>query len=786
MSKTKKLCALVFCLSVLVLVITSFFDNFFTESQKANVHDSLSEFILDLSVGSSQNPVPSGLYGENTAAYFSKAKYYQKNPGTYSVQNGYVEDKELKKIVDPLDFKVYRFPSGDDARYYHYFKENSNQIAKAYGFRKSDIENDINTHGQNDVISTYGSYEKYLQYEKSLPEGHNFIQDIAQMAKNDNARIMYIANVKYGSIDETIAALSYLRNQGVLIAGVELGEESYSLHQGFEENPMLYISKSRLFAQSIKSAFPDVKIGISMAPHRLPSTAAYAKNNSWNLQMANEINQNPHLYDAYIYHNYPQLMCDSFGSLQVIYDCALSKMSAFFKNEYGTGIQVGTYGMLSYPTFSESLNYFKNIIPNKKIWITEWSLSHYAGNVYKGSGYYGNTLLNAIFNATFRHELIKWNNANSGKIEYAIHHNITGSNAFALFSQKNNSELYTDQTSSFWTRRSLYYETLLSKKMFSRNLKQMNIENQSNDKVKLYPYFDSNSNYVYVYFVNLSGQRFSFGNIKYDNIVLNNSSNVLVSYVGGDSLDDSFGVAGGEHSFEGDPMIFKSQSSKSAISDAVFPRYSYGYIAVPLSPQTQNLPPVISVSFPVSGVTVSSQQITLLGSINDSDGSSSQISVKHLVNGVEKKSITNAFQNGNWSLGVFTLALGENNFEISASDTLDLQVTQYLNVFFVPNQNDSVKPEINLVSPIANSLTLTQGSPLIIEVKASDNVGIKNVDFYVGNKKVCTINQEPYVCDTVVPNISQGGVSMFTNYRVYSYDFAKNSSYKTQNFSVVK
>lgn len=749
--------------------------------QVAQVVTSNAEVQIPLVVSANPVAVPGTLFGMHLASYYSKIKYNMNNPSQYNPSTGYTFDQAERTAMADLNARVYRFPSGTDSRYYHYFTSDTNTApAKGYGYRMADINNDIALYGSHQVPNVVGSPANYIAYEQTLPAGRNFIFDFIEDVKADSARAMLVANVVYGTPAEVLAQIALLKQNNVVIAGVELGNETNADNIGFNGDAQAYLAKARTFATAIKATHPDVKIAIVAAPHRPVGSAAFTKNDLWNTSIANALTTDPSLYNAYIFHSYPQVKCDSKITQELIFSCA-NQYAGFMKNKNSalevkneTGINIG------FPTIRESFVYFQQKFPGRKMWITEWNLSHWTGQTYEDSGYYGNSMFNAIFTALYRNELNRFATENPGMIDYAIEHNATGFSAYGLINQISSNENPSfAMTGSKYVKRALYHEWMISRSIYSRNLKRVSVSAQTTEPVDVYTYLDQTANNLFVYYANRSGKTVSFPELSYNGVPVS-MNNTLARYyqMSSNTLMGSIGRGGaGEYVYDTTDQISVAQGNIPSPALFVIPPYAYGYISISLNATVPtNTPPMVSISSPSvdSTMTTSIPVISFEGTASDIDsGDSVTVSWEFTDAQNTKTSGTSILTSGTWQQGSFNLKTGNNTFKVIATDSKGVSIEDTLTILHTPVV-DTMSPTVKIINPVGNNLIFKLGDPVTIEATATDNVGVKQVEFYTGSKKICTDTTSPYTCTTTVP--AGAGSNQSNSFRAFSKDYANKTS----------
>lgn len=760
--------------------------------QVAQVVTSNAQVQIPLVVSGDPVKVPTSLFGMHLGSYYSKIRYNMDNPAQYNPSTGYAFDQEEIKALDELNLRVYRFPSGTDSRYYHFFTSDTNTTpARGYGYRIADVNNDIAVHGHHEVPNVYGSPQQYIAYEQTLPAGRNFIYDLIDDAKRDNARVMLVANVVYGIPQEVVAQIALLKQNGVGIAGVEMGNETNADDIGFDGDPALYLAKARTFAMAIKAQYPDVKVGLVSAPHRIPGSDAFIKNDAWNTAISNALVSESSLYNAYIFHSYPQVKCDSKPTREQVFECA-NEYTGYMKNSpTAQAVKDSTGKNIGFPTISESLVYFKNKFPGKKMWITEWNLSHWTGPAYQGSGYYSNSMFNALFTGIYRNELNRFAVENPNVIEFAIQHNVTGFMAYGLYNERLSTETPSiSMPNSLYVKRALYHEAIISKPIYNRSLARVNVSAQTNEDVDVYGYVDQVSNNLFIYFVNRSGKTVSFPEITYGGVAVNMTSNTARYHqMSANTLLGAVGKGGaGEHVYDTVDQISVTQGNIPSPALFVASPYSYGYISVSLSSPTEaNIAPSVSIVTPSPDATYSTSVpvINFEGAATDVNTNDSVTVSWEFTDGTGvKTSGTSILTSGAWQQGPFTLKSGNNVFKVIATDSKGLSSEDLITVSYA-SVSDLQKPTVKITGPTGNNLVLKYADPVTITATATDNVGVKQVDFYTGTIKLCTDTTAPYSCDTTVP--AGVGTNQMNSFRAFSKDYQNNtSSPSTISFTVTQ
>ena len=230
---------------------------------------------------------------------------------------------DCSEVVDALDPEVLRWPGGITANFYHF---NGN----GYGFVSSEVKG-----------TEYAGNAERVQELLDI----NYIEIFLQVAIG--RKVIFVANLLHGSVDENLKAINYLKDGGVDVIGVELGNEFYFSKM----EPDDYIKRCSPYIERIT----DIKLAVHMAPD------FGAKNQKWNSTVAKAD------VDAFVIHEYNRkVKNDCKQSDQSAYfDCALTKVDEF------TGSFIRTL-----------ISNYKRKYGQKEIWLTEWNIAPRTKDVY--------------------------------------------------------------------------------------------------------------------------------------------------------------------------------------------------------------------------------------------------------------------------------------------------------------------------------------------------------------------------------------------------------------------
>jgi hypothetical protein len=310
------------------------------------------------------------------------------NPNYISFNTGFMfinpieQEPEVKVIMQQIAPKVLRFPGGTIGNYYH-------PTGLGYGLRPEETG------------------PKLSEIVKAQPQfKQNAIYHFADVCKMAGSKVMFVANMLTGTVDEMLFCLKFFKERNIEIAGVELGNEFY-FREYRETFPDVetYIQKARVFAVALKKFDSKIPVAVVAADPTEPNPKnEHARfMNRWNQILGKES-----FYHAYVPHLYPKVKgCEEQGgeNLKAVFDCI--------------NVTLATDHFRYHEIVTE---HYKQFYGNKKMWVTEWNVD--AANTT------ANTLRHAAFVSEFLMGLIDANINNSNLIEHAFFHNL-GSNGYA-------------------------------------------------------------------------------------------------------------------------------------------------------------------------------------------------------------------------------------------------------------------------------------------------------------------------------------------------------------------
>lgn len=281
--------------------------------------------------------------------------------GLFSTCSG--SDTALHGRMQELAPKVIRFPGGTLANFYH-------PTGNGYGIRPNEMALVAGTAVHENISSTYQTEQALIA--EGMIQGNHLAQLIA-LATATNSSVLFVANLLTGTVDEMVSTIQAMRNAGVHVWGVELGNEAhlqaYNFRFGSVEN---YLAVAAPYANAIMANFLGMKIGLDGFPPGIIKDAGPA--GTQRALLWNQACSAAGFGDALIIHCYSRAPSCNQNAAQTSFKCAA---------DYSR-----SYACEKLPVALDELA----SMGNKKIWITEW-------NIDGGYNHYGNSMAQALFYA---------------------------------------------------------------------------------------------------------------------------------------------------------------------------------------------------------------------------------------------------------------------------------------------------------------------------------------------------------------------------------------------------
>lgn len=278
-----------------------------------------------------------------------------------------IRSKLIQEAIQRLNVSIIRFPGGTYANYYDW--NNFTYFWDRFG---KEVRNPTN------IIKLYKTH-----VEKVEPV--TFIQLIHSLKKE----VTVVVNVYTMSSEEMIKALKNLRDKGVNIKYIELGNEMYhKFYKKTIKNADAYLKRAKKVSDAAKKLFPGVKTAV-MIGNEAWRTIDYKPNPEWDIP-------NEDWWDAAVVHAY-------IGGGSKLYDINKDRFLDYTLN----GIS---------RSYKRLIKVIREKYPKKELWLTEWNIFERNGkarfaNTYKNSFIVYDFLLNALkypeVTMTFLHALFR-------------------------------------------------------------------------------------------------------------------------------------------------------------------------------------------------------------------------------------------------------------------------------------------------------------------------------------------------------------------------------------------
>ena len=93
------------------------------------------------------------------------------------------------------------------------------------------------------------------------------LEIMADMAIAAGSAVLWVQNMTNGTVDEMLLTMRYFKSRGVNVVGMEADNEGYlRQHQTTFPTAYVYLEKAKIFIDALKVEFPDIPVGIVVAP----------------------------------------------------------------------------------------------------------------------------------------------------------------------------------------------------------------------------------------------------------------------------------------------------------------------------------------------------------------------------------------------------------------------------------------------------------------------------------------------------------------------------------------
>ena len=313
--------------------------------------------LLLLAVGCrTQEPLPDTLYFDIDTRNGQplRQSLYGFNSNMISGDYGYL-DTDFVALTKALSPKTMRFPGGTVGNFYHW---------EAGGFYESEMASTLNTKLNK---RNRGNYVK-LQKRRG---GKILFDDFMQLCNTLNITPIVVVNLWTGSPAESAAWVGYAKEKGYAVTHWELGNEYYLPHY-LNKYPTVeaYMAEAREHAAAMKAVDPTIKVSVCATPIAFHKEGWLVKRHQrkWDQGLAADTS----FYDAYTVHVY---------AYKAVRKKAMEEMRGYLM------------GWIHFEV-AAAVDYYKQLFPNKEMWITEWNIANPANRV-------ANTQLHAMYVGDF-------------------------------------------------------------------------------------------------------------------------------------------------------------------------------------------------------------------------------------------------------------------------------------------------------------------------------------------------------------------------------------------------
>jgi len=467
---------------------------------------------------------------QTDSTYFVDPQLYNFSLG-FMFGNTMDEMPEVRKLIKDLKPNVMRFPGGTVANFYHL-------EGAGYGMKDNEVQ----------TVPIYQLNQKSRQNMSN-----NMIDRFIPIVKENNAKVLLVANMYTSTPDEVVAMAKKFRANGIEIVGIELGNELYfKVYEAKYTDGAAYLTKCKEFVPVIKAYDKSIPLGVLACP--LGGSANREKFRTWNELLGKE-----DFYDAYIVHEYTQ--CKACNQNET------ADMDFIF-NQCGMTVTSISYNNVRQFVY----DYYKQFFPNKKQWITEW-------NTINTEPYMSNTFLQGAHNADYLLNIIDVNAANNNPINIASFHALAGDGiTFPMIFYKENQKGTLNGNSSVSTTAS-YYTFYFFRNIFidkARKCKQsITLSSGANEKdVIIRSFISTEKKKLYIYCINKSSANTTL------NINGSTSKSGTYEYIKGTqlwSLGSSNNQAMTKKATGNDIMQLYNKNI-TGLSGITIPSFSYGVI----------------------------------------------------------------------------------------------------------------------------------------------------------------------------------------------------------------
>lgn len=297
---------------------------------------------------------------------------------------------------------VLRLPSGAGAKLMRVFKDDGT-LAKGWGLDANYINSYYDAIGKDEDGGVEESRQKWLdKYEAQELGSVSFLTETVNLinsVRSDygiNISVIWVANLFTANEERLNAVLSYFKSNGINVVGVELGNETYSQVDTYDE----FASIISPYYGILKANWPEIKIGVP-----IPKPTSSLKI-AWIDKAIAESNLS---FDCVITHPYltEQSLPSAFTSMPTRDENVDFSNVATLDRIEECCYQLATFGSSHYD-YTEWIEYLRDSFEGKEVWMTEFNTkpSEKFGNTFANASFIFDVLINADLDVVCLHNFI--------------------------------------------------------------------------------------------------------------------------------------------------------------------------------------------------------------------------------------------------------------------------------------------------------------------------------------------------------------------------------------------
>ncbi|MEZ5013949.1 MAG: T9SS type A sorting domain-containing protein [Chitinophagales bacterium] len=596
-------------------------------------------FTINITYGENED-VNRYLYGNHFSDLFDRCHCYD----PWDPESPVDSIDQCMNYIASVKSRVIRYPSGGDDKWMHPMSD-----SVGYGYLKADIDTLL----ARSIIDTPTWMGRNAEINKEIilnPDDARYIDrliDLVEYCDSINGfapKVIFVANVTmsawmpdiYNVWEENLATVRYLLDNGIVVGGIEMGNEHYDdvdifetfddywdhifpLLDSLHDDPML----NQIPISLVAAPEPDAAEAFGY------SAPVVTRFKEWNADLRRYADSTAvnGLFDAFTVHIYqtPNMMESCYEQyeddyydipadypvpfdeadtiLLPIYQCAIDSFENFTNNWL-------QYIFTHYTQVDDSTY---RLGTGKKYWITEWGEKPATIGSSGGSGgligNFNNTFAESAYNMEFLLTTTKLYGAGSTPltIQYATKHNTLSGFSYGLISQAGS--LDTLATDIFFIKRASYYAFVINENLFSTSYKRVDCQpillsgtytpfimgffNYGNDLFYM-PFVNSSDEDVYFDIHNMTGDTTAIGG---GSLTPSSSYGSIIKYIDADQLYSHAGDNQYMHDNTYydtlrvapliDMIIDDTVSTTSPDTLLVLPAYSLGWVKWQVSPNPE-------------------------------------------------------------------------------------------------------------------------------------------------------------------------------------------------------